>query len=145
MARKARAQAASDPDPSEAALAPSPPRRGGRAKRGTQKQVVGRRSRAARAVHEDGEEIDIDAGLTGQDTDSETDDIDDNIPRARSGRPNNSQAARAAVYDPFVDPSRTQSTKTASTIDVQYFFERTTESSVCKHCRYTPLVSDLLS
>ena len=76
-------------------------------------------------MHEDkdGEEIDIDGELAEQSTESD-DSVSDDIPRAWSGHPsNNLQPAQTEVYNPIVDMSQTQSTKTTSTVDIQYFFE----------------------
>lgn len=136
MVRKSRVQA--EQVPSEAAPASLASRRGGRAKRNT--AVPRSRSTRISTVQEKddghGEEFDIDAELAKQGADSETDEDSDEVPRARSGPTDPSRPSRTAVYDPFVDPARTQSTKTASTADVQYFFERTEDCSTCKLCRY---------
>lgn len=130
MVRKAKVHA----DPvAEVTPASSAPKRGGRPQRSTAKaNAAPARSRSARVptVQEE-EEFDIDAELGDQASDSEIDDDTQSCPP-----PNAPRLPRARVYDPFVDPSRTQSTKTSSTADVLYFFERTAESSVCTHCRY---------
>lgn len=92
---------------------------------------------------EEEEEFDIDGELARQGLDQDTD--EDENPEARSRPPAaNPRASRTAVYDPLIDPSQTQSTKTASTADIQYFFERTEENSTCTHCRYVCFLFVLL-
>jgi len=154
MAWKAKTQVNSDP--SEATLAFPAPKRRGRVKQVTKKALATRvaacstpQSRSAHVptMHEDkdGERIDIDRELTEQSTESD-DSVSDDIPRARSGRPsNNSQPAQTEVYNPIIDMSQTQSMKTASTVDIQYFFEHTSENSICRPCRSIPFILDLLS
>ena len=147
MASRGRTQATLDT--SEAGLASSPPRQGGWAKKLTEKASAAGvhstpQSRLANipSTHDkDVEEIDINGELAKQDAESGTDSVNNDIPRAQLGHPcNNLRPAQVTVYDPFVDPSQTQSTKTSSTNDVQYFFEQTTENSICKNCRYISLI-----
>ena len=136
-------------DTSEAGLVSSAPRQGGWAKKLTEKASAAAAHSTPQSylanipsMHDkDVEEIDINGELTKQDAESRTDNVNNDIPRTQSGHPcNNLWPAQVRVYDLFVDPSQTQSTKTSSTIDVQYFFEQTTENSICKNCRYISFI-----
>lgn len=139
MSRKSlRAQVDAIPVPASPA-----PRRGGRAKKPSGKTSAPRRAaprpraRASTLLEEDGEEFDIEGELAKEGVGSTDDEDQGDVPPAREDPAlNNPQRPRGGVYDLFVDPSQTQSTKSASTADVQYFFERTGERSVCKPCRY---------
>lgn len=136
MSRKNRAQADSNPSKLPAPAPSAPTGRRGRSKRSGEK--VPARAAPRTRVEEEGEEFDLDGELAKEGFESEesADDQENTPPAPAPARaPANPRPARGGVQDPFVDPSRTQSTKSASTADVQFFFERTGERSICKPCK----------